>query len=73
MVEFVGLILELPGRGRVHSDSLGAFRRALGVVGFIRVRWVHSRAWEPLGLFGIVWFILARPGGPRVHSGTPNG
>ena len=61
----------------VHSDSFRRARRvdvlrALGVVGFIRDRWVHSGApWGWLGSFGrdlgIVGFIPVR----WVHSGVP--
>ena len=34
----------LPGGRQVRSGALGPFPRALGVVGFLRVRLVHSRA-----------------------------
>ena len=37
----VGLIRARPVGRWIHSVSLGSFGCALGVVGFIRVRWVH--------------------------------
>ena len=51
---------------------------ALGVVGFIRVRGVHSCVpWGYSGLFGTFWralrvvaFIRSRHGSRRVHSGS---
>ena len=55
--------------GPVHSGSLGSFRRAHGVVGFIWVPWVHSGA--PMGSSGslaFIGFILARPVGRQGHS-----
>ena len=33
-----------PGCHSVHYMSFGSLARALGVVGYIRSRWVHSRA-----------------------------
>ena len=58
----VGLVRALPGCRRVLSCSLGSLRRALGVVGFIRVGWVHSGAqWGTSD--SVVRFIRARHGG----------
>ena len=62
----------LPWSRRGHSGSLGSFRRALGVVDFIPVRWFHScvsRGWSgnlgSLGSFGsAVGFRLVRSGAP---------
>ena len=61
-----GFILARPGGRRVHSGSLGAFGRAIAVVGIIRVglvhagapwgRWVHS-GW--LGSFGCALVALS--------------
>ena len=76
---FVGFIWSRSGRrwqarprcGLVHSGSLGAFVRALPVLGFIRVSWVVSGA--PLGSsgsFGLVGSIWARPGGRLVYEGS---
>ena len=65
---FVGFILVLPGRGRIHSALLGSFGCALVVVGFIRVRWVNSCAGGSSGSFGIVWFILERPGSRTIQG-----
>ena len=48
---------------------LGSFRRVLGVIGFIRVRWVHTGA--PLGSFGFYGSIRARRDGRWVHLGAP--
>ena len=70
---FVGYIVVC----RFHLGSLvgralglvGSLERTLRVVGFILVRLVHTGA--PLVSSGssvFVWFILARPGGGRVHS-----
>ena len=78
---FVGFIRARLWLRRVYSGSLGSFRRAVGVAGFISVRWVHSSAtWWSLGgwtgSFRIVGFIWARSGGhlgallgSSVHSG----
>ena len=67
------------GFPRGSSGSLGSFRRAkwvLGFVGFIRARsgfrWVHSHLaalwWSDS--VGFVGFIRAHPVGRRVHSGS---
>ena len=49
-------------------ESLGSLARALGVVRFIRDRWVHStEPWGSLGYSGVVGFTRARPVGMRVH------
>ena len=37
----LGFSKACPGGRRVHSGSLDIFVRAMGVVGFILVRWVH--------------------------------
>ena len=53
----------------VHPMSLGSLARALGVVGFIQGRWVHSFA--PLGSLGSsmdVWFSWVCLWGRWVHS-----
>ena len=53
-----------PGERWIHSRSLGSFGCDLGVVGFIKGRWVHSGAsWGSLGSFGVVGFI-------GVHTGV---
>ena len=68
-----------PGRGRVHSDSLGSFDRArFGLSGSILTRprrgRVHSGSF---GYFeralGVVLFIQVRHVGRRVYSGAPWG
>ena len=66
----VGLMWVRPGGLRVNSWSLGSFVCALGVVGFIRDRWVHwlSTPWVSSGSFGSVGFTGVRPGGRPVHS-----
>ena len=70
-----------PGGRRVYSDSLDSFGRALGVVGFIRIRgYVRTR---PVGCqfhlgslssferaLVVVWFIRGRTAGRRVNSGS---
>ena len=57
-----------PWRGQFDSDALSLFWRAVGVIWFIRVRWVHLGAsWASSGSF---WFIHARPRCRRVHSGS---
>ena len=69
---FVGFIRSRPGGRPAHLVSLGSFKRALVVVGFIRVHWDHSG--EPLrslGLFGVVGFIRAHTNTRWVHSGAP--
>ena len=56
----------------VHLGSLGSFGCALGVVGFIHVRWVNSGApWRSSGSFGFDGLIRARPGGRKLHSVAP--
>ena len=40
----VGFTCVQPGCRWVHAGSLGSQAHALGVVGYIHVRWVHSRA-----------------------------
>ena len=82
---FVGFTWARPGARRVirvysaycgaslpwSADSLGLFGRALGGVGFIRVRWVHFGApWAHSGSFMFVAFIRERLGCRQVHSGT---
>ena len=58
-------------RSGVLSGSLSSFWCNLGVVGFVRGRWVHSGvSWESLGSFGVVRFIWVHPGGCWVHSGS---
>ena len=48
---------------RVRSASLGSLRCALGVVGYVRGRWVHRVAlWVSSGSFGVAGFIRVRPG-----------
>ena len=73
-VEIIWFILAPPGCRRVHSDSLSSLGRALCVVVFIRVRWVHSgRPCASSGSFGLVGFILVRPSRGRdclVSSGS---
>ena len=61
---FVGFIRSRPGGRRAHSVSLGSFKRALGVVRYIRV---HSGSFERV--VGVVGFIRVR----WVHSGAPLG
>ena len=49
--------------GWVHAESLSSLGFALGVVRFIRGRWVHAMApWWSLGSFGVVEFTLVRHG-----------
>ena len=65
------MILARPAGRRGHSSSLISFGRALGLVGFISVRWVHTGApWVSAGSFGFVGIIWALPWGRRVHSGS---
>ena len=56
--------------GRVHPVSFGSLGFALGVVGFIRSRWVQSGSplwsWGP---FAVVGFTVVRTGGRWVHPG----
>ena len=59
-----------PGGRLVHPGSLGSLRCALVIIGFIRVRLVHSGAlWAALGSCGsfgsseVVWFIRVHPAG----------
>ena len=56
--------------GRVHPGSFGSLGFALGVIGFIRSRWVHSGSplwsWGP---FAVVGFTVVRTGGRWVHPG----
>ena len=48
----------------VNSGLLGSFGCALGVVGFIRGRWVRSgTTWWSFGSFGVVGILRVRPGG----------
>ena len=49
---------------------MGSFGRPLGVIGFVRVRWIQSDApyWSS-DSFGLVGFIHAWPGGRRVLFG----
>ena len=63
----------------VHS-ALNSFGCTLGVIGFIRGRWVHSGVpWGSSGSFRIVRFIRVHPAvfrvysGRYVHSGAPWG
>ena len=52
----------------VYPVSLGSLACTLGVVGYIRDRWVHSRAlWGSLGSSGVVEFTRVRPGCRWVH------
>ena len=55
-------------RGRLfHPGPLRSFARALGVVGFIPGRWVHSREhWRSLGSSGVIAFTCVRRLGQRV-------
>ena len=74
---FVGFVPARPGGRRVYSRSLGSFRLALRVVGFIRFvgfsrarRECHLVSLDVLGrALGVLGFIRARRGGGRVHSG----
>ena len=66
-----GFILARTGGRQVHSGWLFSFGRALGVVWFIHVRWVHSCALCRLsGSFGLVGFTRAHPVCHWVHSGS---
>ena len=59
-----------PGCRRVHPGLLGSLGCPLGIVGFIRDRWVHwvAHLWL-LSLSGVAKFI----GGHRVHPGSSLG
>ena len=57
----------------VHHGSLGTLAYALGVVGFIRGRWVHSRApWGSWSSSQVVEFTHGRTRGRWVPPGTLN-
>ena len=60
-----GFIGVRPGGRRVRSELLVC---ALGVVAFVRGRWVHS--WRSSHSFGVAEFIGVPPGGRRVRSGS---
>ena len=56
---------------RVHPGSMGSFWCALGIVEFIRGRWVACGAyWGSLGSSGAAGFIGVRPCGSLVHQGS---
>ena len=64
----VGYIRARPGG---DSGSLGSFQRAMGVVGFFRVHWVHSGVpWGSSSSFRFIGFICSAPGCRWVHSGA---
>ena len=55
----------------VHPVPLSSLVYALGVIGFIRGRWVHSVSpWGSLGSSGVVRFTRVRPGCRCVHLGS---
>ena len=56
------------GDRRVHTGALGPFPCALGVVGFVPVRSVHSRA--PCGSSGSFGYVRSIPVRPRVRPGA---
>ena len=56
----IGFIGVRPGGRQIHPGSLGC---SLGIVGFIRCRWVH------FGSSGIAGFIEMLPVNRRVHPG----
>ena len=58
-----------PWGRRVHPRWLGSLECALGVVGFIRVRWVHwSASWVSPGSSRVDGFTGVRPRGHPVHT-----
>ena len=70
----VGFTRVRPGVRWVHPGSLRSLRCALGVVGFIRGRLVHSRAhtdgvvfMRVVGSSDVVGFTLVHHGGHSVH------
>ena len=70
----VGLIQVCPGGQWLDSASLRSFGCTLGVVGFIRVRWVHSCAlWGSLVSFMVVGLFSVRTGGRWVCYGAHQG
>ena len=59
-----GFIRARTGGRQVNSGSLSIFGRALGVIGFIVVSWIHSGApCGSSGSFAFVRFLRGRPGG----------
>ena len=65
--EVIGFTPACPTGGWFQPVSLGLLAHALGVVGFIRDRWVNSRR------HGVLWVYpgsFTRPTGLFVHSGS---
>ena len=60
-----------PGSRWVHPWTLGLVGFALGVIGFVKDRGVHSVVhWVSLGSSEAVGFTRVRPGGRSVHPGS---